>query len=209
VAAPLAHSERAEAAVVADLRRLADRHGIPLPQLAELAGRRPAPPPPQRVVETTIPTPWGSFRAVGYRGAEGEEHVALTLGRLERGGAVPVHLHVECGPGAGLLGRWCACGARLREALDTVSAAGRGCVVYLRERPAGAPPACCALLASAAEPAVPPACAPDYAAGASILLDLGIAAARLLAPDDRQRRALARQGIRVARARTAAAAGSR
>jgi 3,4-dihydroxy 2-butanone 4-phosphate synthase/GTP cyclohydrolase II len=87
----------------------------------------------EHVVDTTLPTDHGTFRCVGFRGAGGNEHVALVRGDVDPGGPVPlVRLHSECLTGDVLGSHRCDCGAQLQASLRAVAAAGHGAVVYLR-----------------------------------------------------------------------------
>jgi 3,4-dihydroxy 2-butanone 4-phosphate synthase/GTP cyclohydrolase II len=140
------------------LRALADRDGLLLISVADLAAyrRRGAPPAPpaargavpartaddgradpvplpriQRVVETSLPTRHGDFMAIGFRDLlTGDEHVALVAGTPPARGAL-VRVHSECLTGDGLGSRRCDCGPQLDRSMAEVAAAG-GVVVYLR-----------------------------------------------------------------------------
>ena len=97
-------------------------------------GERPRHPalPVTRVAEAELPTTHGTFRAVAYRQADGVEHLALVAGEVGDGHDVLVRLHSECLTGDVLGSLRCDCGPQLQTALDTVSAHGRGVVLYLR-----------------------------------------------------------------------------
>lgn len=88
----------------------------------------------QRTGETLLPTPAGTFRALGYRDLDtGAEHVAL----LPASGAAPmdqepvVRVHSECLTGEAFGALRCDCGPQLQAAMRRVADTG-GAVVYLR-----------------------------------------------------------------------------
>jgi 3,4-dihydroxy 2-butanone 4-phosphate synthase / GTP cyclohydrolase II len=87
----------------------------------------------ERVVETTIPNRYGTWRAVGYASAiDGGEHVALVYGDLDGGEDVLVRAHSECLTGDVLGSQRCDCGTQLDTAMTMIAQEGRGVVVYLR-----------------------------------------------------------------------------
>ncbi|HET6736273.1 3,4-dihydroxy-2-butanone-4-phosphate synthase [Mycobacterium sp.] len=88
------------------------------------------PPRVTRVVETTMPTRFGTFRAVGYRDRlTGAEIVALISGEL--GDGVLVRVHSECLTGESFGSQRCECGPQLDAALRRLAGDG-GVLVYLR-----------------------------------------------------------------------------
>jgi 3,4-dihydroxy 2-butanone 4-phosphate synthase / GTP cyclohydrolase II len=122
----------------------------------------------RRVTETTLPTPHGRLRAIGYRDEfTGAEHLAL-LGGPAPGQAPLVHVHTECVAGEALGSLRCACGPRLDEAIARICVEG-GAAVYLRQahsRHLGR--------LDERNPE------PDQGAAAAILHDLGLRTVRLL-----------------------------
>jgi GTP cyclohydrolase II len=90
-----------------------------------------------RYSEADLPTRHGRFRIVVYRErATNAEHCAITMGDL-RGPDALVRVHSECFTGEVLHSLRCDCRAQLDLALDRISAAGRGAVVYLRQEGRG------------------------------------------------------------------------
>ncbi len=166
----------------------------------------------ERVVETVLPTRHGTFRMVGYRGADGTEHVALCLGvdDLHPPAEPPlVRLHSECLTGDALGSRRCDCGTQLDAALALIAEAGRGILVYVRGhegrgiglleklrayrlQDAGADTVDANLALGH------PSDARDYTQPAHILLDLGVSRIRLLSSNPAKERALREHGVRVA-----------
>lgn len=92
----------------------------------------------RRISESTLPTPWGSFRVVAYRSDDGHEHLALCVGIEDAGegaavASVPlVRVHSECLTGDTFGSQRCDCQSQLHAALAAVQESGRGAVVYLR-----------------------------------------------------------------------------
>jgi 3,4-dihydroxy 2-butanone 4-phosphate synthase/GTP cyclohydrolase II len=122
----------------ASVAAFAREHGLPFLAIADLVRYRRA---TERLVEqvatSSMPTAFGTFRAVAYRSTlDGSEHLALVMGdvaeagRSERGALVRVHS--ECLTGDILASLRCDCGGQLEQALRAVAAEGCGAVVYLR-----------------------------------------------------------------------------
>jgi 3,4-dihydroxy 2-butanone 4-phosphate synthase/GTP cyclohydrolase II len=154
----------------ADLAAFAERHGLPIVSIAELAdhlrerrripgsplrpgtvvgcderrasAQTPAMPDPaappmatggiERVVDTVLPTRFGRWRTVGFRSDDGLEYVALLLGEPAADGRPLVRIHSECLTGDALGSERCDCGRQLELAMEQISAARCGAVVYVR-----------------------------------------------------------------------------
>jgi GTP cyclohydrolase II len=96
-----------------------------------------------RYSEARLPTPHGEFRCVVYRtgqhgglgatavGLPDEEHVAMVMGDVSKGGSVLARVHSSCFTGEVLGSLRCDCRAQLDSALQRIAAEGRGVVVYL------------------------------------------------------------------------------
>jgi 3,4-dihydroxy 2-butanone 4-phosphate synthase/GTP cyclohydrolase II len=91
----------------------------------------------EQVATSSMPTAFGTFRAVAYRSTlEDPEHLALVMGdvaeagRSDRGALVRVHS--ECLTGDILGSLRCDCGGQLEQALRAIALEGCGAVVYLR-----------------------------------------------------------------------------
>lgn len=130
----------------ADLRVFAEKHGLAVTTVDELAehlralGADPAPVPAAaqvtRVVDTVLPTRFGTWRTTGFRGGDGLEYVALSLGDLDSATAQQdaplVRLHSECLTGDALGSRRCDCGEQLELAMERITEEGAGVIVYIR-----------------------------------------------------------------------------
>ena len=215
-----------------DLVPFARRHGLAIVSIEDLIAyrrRTEAPKPvaapagtadaaPAAVVRaavTALPTAQGDFTAVGYRSeADGVEHIALVAGGLNADGRLPqgedvlVRVHSECLTGDVFGSLRCDCGPQLEESLRSVSAEGRGVVLYLRGhegRGIGLVHKLRAYqLQEAGRDTVDanldlglPADARDYGAAARILDDLGVRSLRLLTNNPEKHIALEQQGLAV------------
>ncbi|CAN5714708.1 bifunctional 3,4-dihydroxy-2-butanone-4-phosphate synthase/GTP cyclohydrolase II [soil metagenome] len=193
-----------------DLRRFADVHGLALVSIADLiAYRRRTERTVVRLVETTLPTRYGRWRAFGYRGMlDGAEHVALAYGDIGDGEDVLVRVHSECLTGDVFGSLRCDCGPQLDVALSAIAEEGRGVILYVRghegrgigllhklqayELQDGGADTVDANLALGL-----PVDARDYGTGAQILADIGVRSMRLLTNNPAKRAGLEGFGLRV------------
>ncbi|SQD93912.1 fused GTP cyclohydrolase II and 3,4-dihydroxy-2-butanone 4-phosphate synthase [Parafrankia sp. Ea1.12] len=193
-----------------ELTAFAREHGLALISIADLiAYRRRTEKQVVRVAEARIPTRYGSFRAVGYRGTlDGVEHIALIRGEVGDGENVLVRVHSECLTGDVFGSQRCDCGNQLDAALRAVAAEGRGVVLYVRGhegRGIGLMHKLQAYqLQDAGHDTVDanlalglPADARDYGTGAQILVDLGVRGLRLLSNNPTKRAGLEGYGLRI------------
>lgn len=162
----------------------------------------------ERLATTRLPTAHGTFTAHAYRdGLTGDEHVALVSPRGLGRGPTLVRLHSECLTGDAFGSLRCDCGPQLQTSLARVARDG-GAVVYLRghegrgvglvdklrayrEQDGGAD------TVDAQTTLGLPVDARDYAAGAAIAHDLGLARVVLLTNNPAKVEALRRHGIDV------------
>lgn len=90
------------------------------------------------IASCKLPTPFGEFTMHGFEEtATGKEHIALAMGDVGNGEPVLARAHSECLTGDALFSMRCDCGFQLEEALRSVSEAGRGVVLYLRQEGRG------------------------------------------------------------------------
>ncbi|HWT02399.1 MAG TPA: 3,4-dihydroxy-2-butanone-4-phosphate synthase [Pyrinomonadaceae bacterium] len=89
----------------------------------------------RRAAETEIPTVYGRFRAVAFENViNGEVHLAMVMGEVATPEPVLVRVHTENVTFAmfgSLIG---GTGFQLHTSLEKIAAAGRGVVLYLRQR---------------------------------------------------------------------------
>ena len=165
-----------------------------------------------RVGMSVVPTMWGPFTCVAYRGeADGVEHLAFVYGPLEDlAGDEPVlaRVHSECLTGDVFGSRRCDCGAQLSAAMTNVASLGSGVVVYLRGHEGrgigiGAKIRAYSLQDQGFDTVDAnlelglPVDERDYGVGARILVDLGVRALRLMTNNPAKSAELADHGLRV------------
>jgi 3,4-dihydroxy 2-butanone 4-phosphate synthase/GTP cyclohydrolase II len=89
----------------------------------------------KRAVETILPTVYGRFRAIAFENIiNGDVHLAMVMGEIRAEDAVLVRVHTEnvtCDMFGSLMDDT---GFQLHAALEKISAAGQGVVLYLRQR---------------------------------------------------------------------------
>jgi 3,4-dihydroxy 2-butanone 4-phosphate synthase/GTP cyclohydrolase II len=193
-----------------DLERFSAEHGLTLVTIAGLiAFRRHHERQVDRIAEARIPTPYGEYRAVGYRAAHDPvEHIALVYGDLGDGRDVLVRVHSECLTGDVFGSLRCDCGPQLQAALARIAAEGRGVVLYVRGHEGRGIGLLHKLqayqLQDLGRDTVDanlelglPADARDYGTGAQILYDLGVRTMRLLTNNPAKRAGLEGYGLTV------------
>lgn len=139
---------------------------------------------------------------------EGVEHIALLAGNVA-GADLLVRIHSECLTGEAFGSLKCDCAAQLDDALERVSAEGRGLVLYLRQEGRGIGLTnkirAYALQAAGADTVDAnvalglPEDGRDYRAAAAALRDLGVRSVRLITNNPDKCRAIQEAGIPVTR----------
>jgi 3,4-dihydroxy 2-butanone 4-phosphate synthase/GTP cyclohydrolase II len=199
-----------------ELVAFAREHGLAIISIEDLiAYRRRTELHVGRAAVTALPTAYGDFTAVGYKGTiDGVEHLALVAGGLDADGRLPegedvlVRLHSECLTGDVLGSLRCDCGPQLQASLRKVAEAGRGVVLYLRGhegRGIGLAHKLRAYeLQEQGRDTVDanldlglPADARDYSIGAQMLADLGVRSLTLLSNNPHKQAALTEHGLKV------------
>ncbi len=183
-------SDDGSMATVADMSAFSSCHDLKMLAIDELAGVDREPDTPlERLVESSLPTPFGEFRTIVYRSVtDGREHVAIVKGKVEGATQVLVHVHRECFAGDVLDGLGESGAARLRAAMSLIEQAGRGVVVYVAADRRGIHVAG----EAGAEPGLP-ACG----LAARILAALGVSGAHLIAADPTEAELLRAHGVKV------------
>jgi len=188
---------------------LGTRYNLPVITIAGLIAWRQRHDRVERLAETHLPTKHGVFRVVGYRDLlTGDDHLALISPRGLPGRAPLARLHSECLTGDVFGSQRCDCGPQLERSLERVGAEG-GVVVYLRGHEGRGVGLINKMQAYALQDngfdtvdaqteLGLPIDAREYAAGAAILADLGVAAVRMLTNNPMKVNAMRDYGIEVA-----------
>ncbi len=194
-----------------DLEQFAQAHQLPIVSIADLiAYRRQGEQLVKRLAETTLPSRYGSFRAVAYEDLiSGEIHLALVKGDVTTPGPVLTRMHSECLTGDVLGSLRCDCGEQLQSSLRRIEREGRGVLVYLRQEGRGiglgAKIQAYALqeqgldTVEANERLGFPADLRDYGIGAQILTDLGVSELDLMTNNPKKIAGLEGHGLTVHR----------
>ncbi|MFG3499096.1 bifunctional 3,4-dihydroxy-2-butanone-4-phosphate synthase/GTP cyclohydrolase II [Streptomyces sp. NPDC047928] len=193
-----------------ELVPFARKHGLTIISIEDLiAYRRRSEPTVRREAEVRLPTAHGEFTAYGYRSTvDGVEHVALVHGDIGDGDDVLVRMHSECLTGDVFHSLRCDCGPQLHAAMDRITEAGRGVVVYLRGHEGRGIGLLSKLRAYELQERGRdtldanlelglPADARDYAAGAQMLADLGVRGVRVMTNNPDKTTALEEHGLTV------------
>ena len=91
------------------------------------------------VANTSLPTKWGKFRALGFERSAGcklETAVVLIMGDVLSGTPL-VRIHSECLTGEVFGSRRCDCGEQLIWAMQAIAKEGSGIVIYERQEGRG------------------------------------------------------------------------
>jgi 3,4-dihydroxy 2-butanone 4-phosphate synthase/GTP cyclohydrolase II len=202
--------KKTDMARLPELLELAAEHDLTIITIADLiAWRRRSERLVHRMAEADIPTPFGTFRAIGYRSdMDGIDHVALVYGHPEHKRDVLVRMHSECLTGDVFASLRCDCGTQLHDAMRQIAAAGEGVIAYIRGHEGRGIGIMHKLQAyklqddgrDTVEANIElgfPADSRDYGTGAQILVDLGLSTLRLLSNNPAKRAGLEGYGLQI------------
>jgi 3,4-dihydroxy 2-butanone 4-phosphate synthase/GTP cyclohydrolase II len=133
---------------VPQLRAFCQAHGLKMCTIEDLIKyRRQREKLIRRESHVKLPTAHGEFDLFAYTSVvDPEPHLALTVGGvgLETGGIVPVQtepvlvrIHSQCLTGDIFHSQLCDCGAQLHRAMEQISEAGKGVLLYMRQEGRG------------------------------------------------------------------------
>jgi 3,4-dihydroxy 2-butanone 4-phosphate synthase/GTP cyclohydrolase II len=92
----------------------------------------------EKLVETTLPTIYGTFKIMVYTDKQGSDlHVALVKGDIRPKDNVLVRVHSECMTGDILGSLKCDCGDQLHAAMTCIKHAKKGILLYMRQEGRG------------------------------------------------------------------------
>ena len=121
-----------------DLEKFAKKHDLKIISIEDLISYRFSHDKLiNRVAETTLPTKYGTFKAIGYKTShESEQHLALVSGKISPEKPVLVRVHSECLTGDFFDSLRCDCGDQSKDSLKKIGAEG-GVFVYMRQEGRG------------------------------------------------------------------------
>ena len=132
-------SEDGSMARLPELRKFAKKHKLKLcsiAQLIEFRRKREKQVALEEIIK--MPTDYGEFELHLYRSnLDGEHHLALVKGKMNKRRRTLVRVHSECLTGDVFGSRRCDCGPQLQQAMKQVSEAGHGVILYMRQEGRG------------------------------------------------------------------------
>jgi 3,4-dihydroxy 2-butanone 4-phosphate synthase/GTP cyclohydrolase II len=122
-----------------ELDEFAKKHGLRVVTIAHtIAYRMRNESFVHKEAETTLPTPFGEFRAIAFSNElDKSEHLALVKGEIDPQKDILVRVHSECLTGDVMGSYRCDCGDQLKRALKMIDQEGLGVLIYLRQEGRG------------------------------------------------------------------------
>ena len=119
-----------------ELEKFAEKHDLKIISVADLVRYRIEKETlVRKIVETDMPTEYGTFRAAIYENImNGETHVALTMGEITENQPVLVRVQTENITFAMFGSRFGEAAEAIKSTLKKISEAGSGVILYLRQR---------------------------------------------------------------------------
>ncbi len=91
-----------------------------------------------RAATTELPTRFGEFTAIAFKNdIDGQEHVALVVGDIDRETPTMVRVHSECLTGDVFHSHRCDCGEQMENSLKMIQAEGKGVFLYMSQEGRG------------------------------------------------------------------------
>src|SRR5215510_1112697 len=84
-----------------------------------------------KVAQTSLPTPFGTFRLLGFQSPDKSESlIALVMGNVSGDDPALIRIHSQCLTGDVFGSGRCDCGEQLHFALETIADRGAGILIY-------------------------------------------------------------------------------
>ncbi len=122
-----------------DLEKFAEEHRLTIVSIADLVRYRLQKESLVRLAsEADLPTAFGEFKIKVFENdVDRFHHVALVRGEIHPEEEILVRVHSECLTGDAFGSMRCDCGPQLHRAMEMVSEAGKGVILYIRQEGRG------------------------------------------------------------------------
>lgn len=122
-----------------DLEVFAKKHSLAIVSIADIVRYRMQHESlVRRTSEAELPTEYGNFKIQIFENdVDSNHHVALTMGEVAGESDILVRVHSQCLTGDAFGSLRCDCGDQLHRAMEMVSEAGRGVILYIRQEGRG------------------------------------------------------------------------
>lgn len=121
-----------------EIQKFAQKFKIPILTIADLIEyRRKTESLITLSARTGLDTTHGTFVFSVYKDILGQEHIALSMGKISKSKPVLVRVHSECVTGDVFHSLHCDCGGQLDLAMQMIAKEGAGVVLYLRQEGRG------------------------------------------------------------------------
>lgn len=122
-----------------DLNKISKKYNMPIVSIEDIIAYRIATENlVKKIIETDLPTKYGDFKVFGFvSDVDKSEPLALVKGNINTKNTTLVRVHSECTTGDIMGSLKCDCGDQLELALEKISKAESGVLVYMRQEGRG------------------------------------------------------------------------